>query len=92
VVDRTFSFGNDPGQILPIVGSSRNVPMSRIVYVLNGLNLNLLGKRQPAIYDYETLADVEAACRRVGQELDLEIEFHQNTMQVPDHRLDPRGP
>ena len=47
--------------------------MSRLVYVLNGPNLNLLGKRQPAIYGYETLADVEADCRRVAEELNLEI-------------------
>ena len=37
--------------------------MSRLVYVLNGPNLNLLGKRQPHIYGHETLADVEADCR-----------------------------
>jgi 3-dehydroquinate dehydratase II len=80
-VDRTFGFGNDPRQILPSAGSNRNVPMSRIVYVLNGPNLNLLGKRQPAIYGYETLADVEADCRRVGQELDLEIAFHQSNAE-----------
>jgi len=35
--------------------------MNRLVYVLNGPNLNLLGKRQPAIYGHETLADVEKA-------------------------------
>ncbi|UEM07987.1 type II 3-dehydroquinate dehydratase (plasmid) [Skermanella rosea] len=55
--------------------------MSRIVYVLNGPNLNLLGKRQPAIYGYETLADVEADCRRTGAELGLEIEFHQSNAE-----------
>jgi 3-dehydroquinate dehydratase-2 len=55
--------------------------MSRIVYVLNGPNLNLLGKRQPAIYGYETLADVEAECRRIGGELGLEITFHQSNAE-----------
>ena len=39
---------------------------SRLVYVLNGPNLNLLGKREPAIYGHETLADVEALCRRAA--------------------------
>jgi 3-dehydroquinate dehydratase II len=55
--------------------------MSRLVYVLNGPNLNLLGKRQPAIYGDETLADVEADCRRVGAELKLEIAFHQSNRE-----------
>ncbi len=55
--------------------------MSRVVYVLNGPNLNLLGKREPHIYGHETLADVEADCRTVGQELGLEIRFHQSNRE-----------
>ena len=55
--------------------------MSRIVYVLNGPNLNLLGKRQPTIYGHETLADVEADCRRLASELRLEIEFRQSNAE-----------
>jgi 3-dehydroquinate dehydratase-2 len=55
--------------------------MSRLVYVLNGPNLNLLGKRQPHIYGYETLADVEAECRRVADEHKLEIRFHQSNRE-----------
>jgi 3-dehydroquinate dehydratase-2 len=55
--------------------------VSRIVYVLNGPNLNLLGEREPAIYGRETLADVEALCRRVGAELDLAVEFRQSNRE-----------
>lgn len=55
--------------------------MSRIVYVLNGPNLNLLGKRQPQIYGSETLADVEAACRRVAAELRLDLSLHQSNRE-----------
>lgn len=55
--------------------------MSPTVYVLNGPNLNLLGKRQPEIYGRETLADVEAQCRRVGEELGLDIVFRQSNRE-----------
>ena len=55
--------------------------MSRIVYMLNGPNLNLLGKRQPQIYGYDTLADVERDCRKLGAELKLDIEFRQSNAE-----------
>ncbi len=55
--------------------------MSRLVYVLNGPNLNLLGKRQPHIYGHEILADVEVNCRRVASELRFEIRFHQSNRE-----------
>ena len=55
--------------------------MSRLIYVLNGPNLNLLGEREPAIYGYETLADVEARCRRRAGALGYSIEFRQTNWE-----------
>ena len=55
--------------------------MSRLVYVLNGPNLNLLGKRQPDIYGHETLADVERDCLAVATELGLGLRFHQSNRE-----------
>ena len=58
--------------------------MSHLVYVLNGPNLNLLGKRQPDIYGHETLADVEKACRTLAEELGLQIKFCQSNREYID--------
>lgn len=55
--------------------------MPELVYILNGPNLNLLGKRQPEIYGRETLADVEAACRETAAAFRLEIRFHQSNAE-----------
>ena len=52
--------------------------MSKTIYILNGPNLNLLGKRQPEIYGRDTLADVEANCAKVGQELGLSVKLMQS--------------
>lgn len=51
--------------------------MPRNILVLNGPNLNLLGKRQPEIYGTTTLADVEAECRTLGAGLGLGLDFFQ---------------
>jgi len=48
------------------------------IHILNGPNLNLLGKRQPEIYGHETLADVAARCAALAAELGVSTEFHQS--------------
>jgi 3-dehydroquinate dehydratase II len=54
---------------------------ARTIFVLNGPNLNLLGKREPHIYGHETLADVEAECHRVAEGLGLGLRFHQSNRE-----------
>lgn len=49
-----------------------------VIHILNGPNLNLLGKREPALYGHETLADVEQACKALAADLDLEVLFAQS--------------
>src|SRR5689334_17557077 len=71
--------GSSLARSLPI--TERSSSMSRLVYVLNGPNLNLLGKRQPHIYGHETLADVERDCRALAGELALEVRFHQSNRE-----------
>lgn len=48
------------------------------VYILNGPNLNLLGKRQPEIYGRGTLDDVKAACAERAGAHGLTAVFHQS--------------
>lgn len=44
------------------------MPQAPVLYVLNGPNLNLLGEREPEIYGYETLKDVQARCEAAAGE------------------------
>ena len=55
--------------------------MSRLVFLLNGPNLNLLGHRQPDIYGHETLADVERGCHTLAVTLGLTLRFHQTNRE-----------
>jgi 3-dehydroquinate dehydratase II len=50
----------------------------KTIYILNGPNLNLLGKRQPEIYGHETLEDVTAACAALAEQLGLNIACFQS--------------
>ncbi|MFC7639955.1 type II 3-dehydroquinate dehydratase [Streptosporangium lutulentum] len=46
--------------------------------VLNGPNLNLLGRREPELYGTTTLDEIEALCHAVGEQHDLLIDFRQS--------------
>jgi 3-dehydroquinate dehydratase-2 len=54
------------------------MPTSRTVLVLNGPNLNLLGRRDPAVYGTATLDDVEQLCAATCAELGLALDFRQS--------------
>lgn len=55
--------------------------MSKTIYLLNGPNLNLLGKRQPEIYGRDTLADVGTLCEAVGREFGLAVRLLQSNWE-----------
>jgi len=51
------------------------------ISIINGPNLNLLGKRRPDMYGKDTLDDIEAACRKLADELGFDIRFEQSNSE-----------
>src|SRR6218665_235170 len=52
--------------------------MASPLFVLNGPNLNALGKREPGIYGGHTRADIEALCMAEGEKLGFAVDFRQS--------------
>jgi 3-dehydroquinate dehydratase-2 len=52
--------------------------MPKLITLLNGPNLNLLGLRQPEIYGHETLEDVAAMVADLAEDLGLSVKALQS--------------
>ena len=48
------------------------------VLILNGPNLNMLGRREPERYGTATLADLERRCREEASAIGLDVAFEQS--------------
>lgn len=50
----------------------------RKLLIINGPNLNMLGRRDPKHYGSRTLADIEQMCKEAAKKADMELSFRQS--------------
>ena len=55
--------------------------MTQTIFLMNGPNLNLLGKREPQIYGHETLDDVARDCTALAGEFSLSVRAMQSNWE-----------
>ena len=67
--------------------------MTRPIYVINGPNLNRLGKREPELYGTKTLAEIEIMCREAAAGHPVEFRQSNAEHQIVDwiHEAIDRG-
>ena len=53
----------------------------RKIRIINGPNLNLLGKREPDVYGAKTLADLETVLDMEAAALGIEVDFYQSNYE-----------
>tara|TARA_Y100001968_G_scaffold278013_1_gene273117 strand:+ start:51 stop:503 length:453 start_codon:yes stop_codon:yes gene_type:complete len=49
--------------------------------LMNGPNLNLVGKREPTMYGYQTLDDIQQDLLILAKELDVKLKFFQSNSE-----------
>ena len=55
--------------------------MRKHILVINGANLNLLGKREPEIYGHQTLADIEQQLQTLANDNGVRLTFFQSNQE-----------
>ena len=55
--------------------------MSKLIFVLNGPNLNLLGTRETDIYGVVKLDDIATEMKQLGKGLGYDVEFRQSNSE-----------
>jgi len=55
--------------------------MKKKIIIINGPNLNLLGKREKSQYGSETLSAIKKKCSELGKKLKLQIKFVQSNIE-----------
>ena len=58
--------------------TKKSASARRLVLILNGPNLNLLGTREPAVYGQDNLQDIERRLRAMADGSDMALEFFQS--------------
>lgn len=61
--------------------SSNKKRSNKRILVLHGPNLNLLGKREPALYGRMTLAEINSKILEEAKQLGVEVEIHQSNSE-----------
>jgi 3-dehydroquinate dehydratase-2 len=55
--------------------------VARRLFILNGPNLDMLGRREPHLYGTVTLAEIEKRCRALAGELGFDLFFGQSNAE-----------
>ena len=55
--------------------------MEKTIFIINGPNLNLLGKREKDIYGQQTLGDIEELCKEKLKNSDFSLFFCQSNSE-----------